>query len=144
MPCQMSPNFSPLLLYLSLQMWTFFPFPLKKGKKDFALWHQLLPFSSYFGWRGHTYCGNIFREVKLNLWVLGLFFFLWLLVRRNRSHCSLCLDTRKLIWEFFPLYVSFPFLFLNIYLMFRKVFSRILWAALHLTNPSWGHYSVAL
>lgn len=62
--------FFPSLLFLPLQMWAFLHFPLKKRKKEFALWDQLLPFSSCFGWRRHS--DHIFREVKLHLWVFCL------------------------------------------------------------------------
>lgn len=86
-------------------------FPLKKRKKKFAAWHWLLPFSSYFAWRGHMCHGNIFKEVDLDWCFFGLVF-LGFLVRRNWSHCSLYLDTTELIWDFFfsPL-CFFPFFY---------------------------------
>lgn len=82
-------------------------------------------------------------------WLVFFWFgFLGFLVKRNQSHCSYYLDTWKLdLGSFFfssPL-CFFPFLyFLKHIRSAQKVFSRILWAVVHLTNPVWGHYSGAL
>lgn len=97
LPHQVHPDFFPSLFHVECHH--FCTSLLWKGKK-FAVWHQSLPFPSCFVWWGHTCTGNTFKGVELDCWFFGLVF-LGLLVRRNQSHCSLYLDTRKLIWDFF-------------------------------------------
>lgn len=109
LPHHVHPNFFPPLFPIECQH---FCTSLQRKGKKFAVWHQSFPFPSCFAWWGHMCHGNIFKEIELDCSFFGLVF-LGLFVRRNQSHCSLYLDTRKLILDFFflPLCVSFPLFF---------------------------------